>query len=115
VDVGAPIPHIQSAIAAATFSSTMEVVAEGSLSGASAAEKAVKSMLRSYGGCSMAIMEDADQCVFSVSINQTVDGQVYLQGSFDDYNGPLVEHCYTNPLGLDYTGERHPFDESRLL
>jgi hypothetical protein len=63
----------------------------------------------------MQMTEDADQCVFSASINQTVDGQVYLQGSFDDYNGPLVEHCYTNPLALDYTGECPPSDESRLL
>ena len=102
------MPYIQSAIAAATFSSTIEVVAQGSLSAVSAVEKAVKSILREHGGESTTvIIEDADQCVFSASINQTVDGQVYLQGWFDDYKRPLVEHCYTNSLALDYTGERH--------
>jgi hypothetical protein len=92
----------------------MEVVADGSLSGASAVERAIKSILTEHGACSLA-MEDADQCVFSASINQTVDGQVHLRGFFDDYNGPLVEHCYTNALALDYTGERHSSCDSRLL
>ena len=92
----------------------MEIVAEGSPSGASAVERAVKSILHMYAACSLVTKQDADQCAYSASINQTFDGQVYLPGFFDDYNGPLVEHCYTNALALDYTGERDPSDDYGL-
>ena len=102
--MGSPLPAIQSAIAVATFASSVTVVAEGTLSGARALETAVMSVVSAHDGCSLATV-DTDQCVFLISINQTVDGRVYLRGFFEDYNRPVVEHCHTNPLALDYTGK----------
>ena len=105
VDIGAPMPAIQSAIAAATFSSSLKIVAEGTHSGASAMPAAIVSILSAYGGCTLPTTGDVEQCVLTVeSINQTVNGQVHLRGFVEDYNRPLVEHCYTNAFALDYTG-----------
>ena len=107
VNIGGPMPPIQSAVAVATFSTSVDIVAEGTQSGGSALQNAIASILSSYS-------VDTDHSVFQVAaINQTVEASVQLPGYSEDYNSPVVEHCYSNVFALDYTGDMSVTESGR--
>ena len=107
VNIGGPMPTIQSSVAVATFSTSVDIVAQGTQSGGSALQSALFFILSASN-------VDIDRSVFQVAaINQTVEASVQLPGYSEDYNSPVVEHCYSNVFALDYTGDMSATESGR--